>query len=354
METVYDHGDLFHGVLSSHKGKKFLSTKVKVKNGRGRVLFDDDKEGGGSYIGWWKDDKFDGRGVRLWANGDRYVGNWELGEESGPGTKKWARDGSSFTGSWVCGFPSSGIMTWPNGDNFEGTFVHKQVGGEGKYFGKGVMHFSPSSPKAPLEGVLEDTTFHGSDGSSHKMGISSRIDSSSDQMGSKLSAQRNQWNEEKKQLEEQIAELTRRNEQLQTDQAHIQNQITSTRETCSQEQLTVTKMEKDIARYKEIVNTMTSLLPADISDFRANRLLGTGSNAAAFEVQYQSNDSSAREMVMKVLFNWENTPRHTLLKQKYMVECVTLSLVPDHPNVIHPLGVMIVSWYQKKNTPKNQ
>ncbi|KAH3731638.1 hypothetical protein Pelo_17530 [Pelomyxa schiedti] len=126
-------------------------------------------------------------------------------------------------------------------------------------------------------------------------------------------------------------------------------------------------LTEEVERYKTIVNTMTSLISATIDDFGVMKLLGTGSNAAAFHVQHRStmfNNHSTNnqisststtasaqtrtttrtrtDMVMKVVFNWENAPRQTLVRQKYMVECVALSLVPNHPNVIHPLGALVI------------
>ncbi|KAH3714568.1 hypothetical protein Pelo_18922 [Pelomyxa schiedti] len=47
-------------------------------------------------------------------------------------------------------------------------------------------------------------------------------------------------------------------------------------------------------------------------------------------------------MAMKVLFNWENTLQDTLIKEKYMKECLVLASVPLHPNVIHPLGTLVI------------
>ncbi|KAH3767725.1 calmodulin-dependent protein kinase [Pelomyxa schiedti] len=119
-------------------------------------------------------------------------------------------------------------------------------------------------------------------------------------------------------------------------------------------------------RYITILNTMTSLISATVGDFVVEKLLGTGSNAAVFKVQFQtttSNNPSSLSistttptstsgasgsvspttgMVMKIIFNWENTPQQTLLRRKYMAECVVLSLVPNHPNVIHPLGALVI------------
>ncbi|KAH3759070.1 hypothetical protein Pelo_9117 [Pelomyxa schiedti] len=94
---------------------------------------------------------------------------------------------------------------------------------------------------------------------------------------------------------------------------------------------------------KERIGQMTSLIPADISDFTPEKLLGTGASAVAFQVGFFGSGFPSNEsMVMKVLFNWENTPRHTRLRQKYMAECVILSSMPAHPNVIQPLGALVI------------
>ncbi|KAH3767470.1 tetratricopeptide repeat protein [Pelomyxa schiedti] len=106
--------------------------------------------------------------------------------------------------------------------------------------------------------------------------------------------------------------------------------------------------------HKTIVNKMISLMSATVGDFSVEKLIGTGSNASAvFQVQYQATrttmsvtscmnasacSETKTEMVMKIIFNWENTPH----VRKYMAECVVLSLVPNHPNVIHALGALII------------
>ncbi|KAH3723203.1 hypothetical protein Pelo_18093 [Pelomyxa schiedti] len=123
------------------------------------------------------------------------------------------------------------------------------------------------------------------------------------------------------------------------------------------------KCNEDVARYQVLlcrfcmVESMTSLISADITDFTLGRLLGTGASAAAFMVQFHRNTTSGppggtslqastmtegTTMVMKVLFNWESTERQTILRQKYMAECVTLASFLHHPNVIHPLGAIVI------------
>ncbi|KAH3765480.1 hypothetical protein Pelo_2662 [Pelomyxa schiedti] len=47
-------------------------------------------------------------------------------------------------------------------------------------------------------------------------------------------------------------------------------------------------------------------------------------------------------MVMKLQFNMENISTQTQLRNKYMTECETLSLIPHHRNIIHPLGAFVI------------
>ncbi|KAH3765927.1 hypothetical protein Pelo_2233 [Pelomyxa schiedti] len=106
-------------------------------------------------------------------------------------------------------------------------------------------------------------------------------------------------------------------------------------------------VQTELTASKEIAETMTSLVGAGIESFGLEKFLGSGSNAATFQVQsFQRRNVvqphlSAR-MAMKVLFNWENTPQQTLIKQKYMKECLILASLPLHPNVIHPLGTLVI------------
>ena len=93
---------------------------------------------------------------------------------------------------------------------------------------------------------------------------------------------------------------------------------------------------------------MKALLTADITQFELKRLLGTGSNAAAFSVTFTGGDIGScygGDMVLKVMFNWENQPRQTLLCQKYMRECTILSKLETHPNIVQPLGMIVIPQY---------
>ncbi|KAH3731366.1 protein kinase [Pelomyxa schiedti] len=185
-------------------------------------------------------------------------------------------------------------------------------------------------------------------------------------------------------LQKSVLDLTNENRELRNTNVQLGNQCSHTEKTLAQERISVVNLNRCLkeevdrsASLQEIINTMASLISATSSDFRVEKLLGTGSNAAAFKVQYitpfdnnsissgahatltstpssstEAKEATAtvmtmattkrgRDMVMKVLFNWENTPQQTMLRQKYMAECATLSLVPNHPNVIHPLGAIV-------------
>ncbi|KAH3759432.1 sel1 repeat family protein [Pelomyxa schiedti] len=106
-----------------------------------------------------------------------------------------------------------------------------------------------------------------------------------------------------------------------------------------------------------LIQTMTSMISADISNFILKRLLvvENANKSATFIVQYnrQPNSSSSggdqelqQEMVMKVHFNWENTPTPTRQRRQFFAECMNLSLIPHHPNVICPLGAIVIPRYR--------
>ncbi|KAH3761404.1 hypothetical protein Pelo_6803 [Pelomyxa schiedti] len=93
-------------------------------------------------------------------------------------------------------------------------------------------------------------------------------------------------------------------------------------------------LRSDYARCQEVINTMSSLITADISDFIPHGLLGMGTNTAAFEVHFNiplpfDIKLGITTLVMKVVFNMRNTK---------IPEYKILASIPHHPNVIHTLG----------------
>ncbi|KAH3766317.1 Rho GTPase [Pelomyxa schiedti] len=140
----------------------------------------------------------------------------------------------------------------------------------------------------------------------------------------------------------EVSTITERNQTLNAEVEHL-------KEGNMNLEARFSALTDEIQKQQKQVEQMISLIPADVSDFTLEKLLGTGASAAAFKVRFSNSPypgstttTSKSTMVMKVLFNWESTPRHTRLRQKYMAECVILSSIPPHPNIIHPLGALVI------------
>ncbi|KAH3744677.1 calmodulin-dependent protein kinase [Pelomyxa schiedti] len=147
----------------------------------------------------------------------------------------------------------------------------------------------------------------------------------------------------KKQLEDAEARILSNNLTESLSHLKAQNEILAEENARLNTKLSILMEESQ--KEKERMGQMISLIPADMSDFTPEKLLGTGASAAAFKVGFSTGGglpTTQSSMVMKVLFNWENTPRHTRLRQKYMTECVILSSMTPHPNVIQPLGALVI------------
>ncbi|KAH3714182.1 hypothetical protein Pelo_19310 [Pelomyxa schiedti] len=71
--------------------------------------------------------------------------------------------------------------------------------------------------------------------------------------------------------------------------------------------------------------------PATATDFQVEALIGTGSSSVVFKVKHMNC-----AMVMKVQFDWANTPQ-----RNDITECAILSVATVHPNVIHPFGDLV-------------
>jgi len=104
---------------------------------------------GNVYDGDWIDGRKSGQGSQTWENGDKYTGGWSNNREDGQGSKTWGETGDSYTGEWLQGKMSgTGTYKWANGDTYTGNFVEdiKQ--------GKGV--FVQASSGIKFEGTWKD------------------------------------------------------------------------------------------------------------------------------------------------------------------------------------------------------
>ena len=57
---------------------------------------------GDKYEGDWKNDKFDGKGIKYYRNGDKYDGQWKNGQKNGYGIK-YFKNGNKCEGFWKNG-----------------------------------------------------------------------------------------------------------------------------------------------------------------------------------------------------------------------------------------------------------
>jgi len=183
------------GTLIAAHGSKYIGEFWKGKfDGKGTFTFYDSIyvgefsrgkfEGKGSYItadgtireGTWKNNRLNGQGNLLWANGDKYVGEFKGGEKNGQGTLTTA-DGTVTQGLWkynklITGqdtliLPSGsiyvgeikdrkitgqGTLTWANGEKYVGEFK------DGEKIGQGTL---TTADGAVGEGTWKDNKLDG-------------------------------------------------------------------------------------------------------------------------------------------------------------------------------------------------
>ena len=85
------------------------------------------------YKGQFRDNKKQGKGTYIWANGDRYEGDFVDDEPSGRG-KFTFPSGDQYEGEYSKGaFNGKGVVIAKNGDKTEGTFVNGKAEGKAVY-----------------------------------------------------------------------------------------------------------------------------------------------------------------------------------------------------------------------------
>jgi hypothetical protein len=98
-----------------------------AKSGKGTLEFKD----GGAYVGEFKNNLFDGFGVRTWAD-KTYYGYWAGGRMQGAGTLSY-RSGDKFKGEFLNDMKhGKGVYYFYNGSEFEGTWFEDEIQGEGE------------------------------------------------------------------------------------------------------------------------------------------------------------------------------------------------------------------------------
>jgi hypothetical protein len=97
-----------------------------AKSGKGTLEFKD----GGAYVGEFKQNVFDGFGVRTWAD-KTYYGSWVEGRMQGTGTLS-LKSGDKYKGEFLNDMKhGKGVYYFDNGSDFEGTWFTDEIQGEG-------------------------------------------------------------------------------------------------------------------------------------------------------------------------------------------------------------------------------
>ena len=110
------------------------------------------------YKGQFRDNKKQGKGIYIWANGDRYEGDFVDDEPSGRG-KFTFPSGDQYEGEYSRGaFNGKGVVIAKNGDKTEGNFVNGQADGKAVYIFAGGDRYEGEMAAGKMAGKGTFTT----------------------------------------------------------------------------------------------------------------------------------------------------------------------------------------------------
>lgn len=117
-----------NGIYLWANGDKYVGERKNgFKSGQGEKIC----ANGNKYTGEWENDKKNGQGTYTWANGDKYIGEWENDNRNGQGTYTWA-DGNKYTGEWKDDKKEGqGTFSWSNGNKYIGEWKNDNRNGQG-------------------------------------------------------------------------------------------------------------------------------------------------------------------------------------------------------------------------------
>jgi hypothetical protein len=117
-----------HGTWTEPNGGTYVGEFKDGKyNGQGTLTLPD----GIKYVGEFKDGKLNGQGTRTKPDGRKYVGEFKDGKLNGLGTHTWP-DGTTHVGEYIGDLPNGqGTLTFPDGAKYVGEFKDGKRNGQG-------------------------------------------------------------------------------------------------------------------------------------------------------------------------------------------------------------------------------
>ena len=127
IQYVYYDKELKKDIPCIYHGE-FLKNTL-IRHGRGLFIWEDK----GFYLGYWKNDKRDGKGRNNYSNGNVYQGTYKNGKKEGRGIYKW-KNGDIYMGEFKNDLKEgTGKYKFRNGDKFIGSFKMDKIDGNGTY-----------------------------------------------------------------------------------------------------------------------------------------------------------------------------------------------------------------------------
>ena len=157
LEALTNKSNIKIGVKNYPEGKYEGELVNNMREGKGKLYYiNNEKYMGKIYIGEWKNDLRNGKGVETWNDGERFVGNFKNDKREGYGIYYFS-NGDIYEGNYKNGKTEGfGVEYYSNGDKYEGRFKNGNKEGQGVYYFEngnreiGYYHNNESIGKAVL------------------------------------------------------------------------------------------------------------------------------------------------------------------------------------------------------------
>ena len=135
LEALTNKSNIKIGVKNYPEGKYEGELVNNMREGKGKLYYiNNEKYMGKIYIGEWKNDLRNGKGVETWNDGERFVGNFKNDKREGYGIYYFS-NGDIYEGNWKNGKKEGfGVDYYTDGDKYEGRFKNGNKEGQGVYY----------------------------------------------------------------------------------------------------------------------------------------------------------------------------------------------------------------------------